>query len=370
MSETPREVLARVDEELRALWAAAPRPGEVPRARACTVNLIVVADSPALAEAFVPVVEDVVQSMPARALVVGLDPDGADGLEADVSAVCAPAPDGRGAVCSERVHFVARGAACVRVPSVLSTLCRSDVPTTLVWLGHVHADDPTFAPLARDAARIVLDAAHGSLASIANVVYWARARAAAERPGVADLAWTRLAPWQELCARLFDEPRLRPLAGGVTHLTITQASSPGAPLAADGALLLGWLATRLGWRAAAYAGKLRLLRADGGTMSVALRSQPAGAVTSEALQAVRLEARAGDLAMTGEIARDADAATWRLEVHPAGGEPSRLEHRVRLWSTGTGRLLERTLRRPAHDHALAEAVAWADELRGEELACC
>jgi hypothetical protein len=33
------------------------------------------------------------------------------------------------------------------------------------------------------------------------------------------------------------------------------------------------------------------------------------------------------------------------------------------------RLLERTLHRPPRDEALAEAAAWADELRGEELAC-
>jgi hypothetical protein len=42
---------------------------------------------------------------------------------------------------------------------------------------------------------------------------------------------------------------------------------------------------------------------------------------------------------------------------------------VRLAASETARLLERTLRRPMCDDALVEAVAWADQLRGEELAC-
>ena len=94
MSPSAREVLARVDDELRALWATAPAPGEVPKARACTMNLIVVASSPALADAWVPVIDDVVQGIPARAIVVGLDPDAEDALLAEVSAVCTPAPGG------------------------------------------------------------------------------------------------------------------------------------------------------------------------------------------------------------------------------------------------------------------------------------
>jgi hypothetical protein len=75
--------------------------------------------------------------------------------------------------------------------------------------------------------------------------------------------------------------------------------------------------------------------------------------------------------MTGRILREDDAATWTLEVvPPAGaGERRRLEHRVRLVTSETARLLERTLRRPVRDDALVDAVAWVDQLRGEELAC-
>ncbi len=54
---------------------------------------------------------------------------------------------------------------------------------------------------------------------------------------------------------------------------------------------------------------------------------------------------------------------------PPRGESQRIEQHVRLRSSDTASLLEQTLHRPPHDEALAEAAAWADELRGEELAC-
>ena len=57
-----------------------------------------------------------------------------------------------------------------------------------------------------------------------------------------------------------------------------------------------------------------------------------------------------------------------LEVQ-AGGETRRVEQRVRPFADEAARLLERTLRRPVRDEALAESVGWADELGGDELVC-
>lgn len=374
MSPGPAAVIGRVEGELRALWAAPPAPGEVPRARACTMNLVLVAPSADAAREWVPVVDEVLQGTPARALVVGLDPDGPDALESDVSGVCTPG--GAALLCSERVALVARGGVAARLPSVVGALTVTDVPTTLVWLGRAHADDPVFAALASEATRIVLDASRGSLAGLADVVYWLRTRAPHVRPGVADLAWVRLAPWQELCARLFDEPRLRPLAEHVTGMAIVQDRRSGTTLGPQGTLFLGWLATRLGWRATSLAGKLRLVRRDGGPIAVSLRCGDGGNAGARSLLSIALDARLGDLSVHGEMERDAapsarDAtACWRMEVRQGASEPQRIEQRVRLRDEADGAaLLDRTLHRPTRDPALEEAAVWADELRGEELAC-
>jgi glucose-6-phosphate dehydrogenase assembly protein OpcA len=335
------------------------------------MNLVVVAATPEQAERWVPIVDDVIQAVPARAIVVSLDPDAEDGLEADTSAVCTPAVGGGPSICSERVTLRTRGALCARLSSCVDTISSTDVPTTVVWLGRVHTDDRAFAPLARDANRIVLDAAQGSLTSLAHVVAWTRQRKPGERPGVADLAWTRLAPWQEMTARLFDGPRLRPLAARIERATIVQASKAGAPLGAEGALLLGWLATRLGWKAGSIAGKLRLVRPDDEVIVHShLRADSSSKASPGSLVSVVLEASAEDIAMRGSVTRstDDDAAIWNLEV-ATRGDTQRIEQRVRLLSADHARLLERTLHRPPHDEALAEAATWADELRGEELAC-
>jgi glucose-6-phosphate dehydrogenase assembly protein OpcA len=365
-------VLARADEELRALWSLPPRKNEPLKSRACTMNLVVVTASAALAEEIVPVIDQVVEHVPARAIVVGLDPDAADDLEATVSAVCTPAAGGGPATCSERVMLLARGGLCRRLPSCVGALCATDVPMTLVWLARVHVDDPAFEPLASAATRVVLDSSQNSLASLSQLVRWARGRPESDRPGVADLAWTRLGSWQELCSRMFDPPHLRPLAERVVRLSLSQASPEGATLGPEGALLLGWFATRLGWRAVSLGGQLRLVRPDGGVVQAQLRAKRCDWASRGTLLGLELEANARDVRLVGDIARDndgeTDAASWRIEV-TTGGDTQRLEQHVRLRAGRPAPLLERTLHRPPRDASLVEALVWAEDLRGEELAC-
>ena len=110
------------------------------------MNLVVVAPAPSLLLPWMAIVDQVLQVVPARAIVVGLDPDGADDIEAAVSPVC---PPGSGnVVCGERVTLNLQGALCGREASCVDALCASEVPTTLVWLARVRVEDPTFAPLA------------------------------------------------------------------------------------------------------------------------------------------------------------------------------------------------------------------------------
>jgi len=372
VSEAPGQVLGRIEQELRRYLSSPPPPGELPTAHASTRNLVVIGGAPEITSRWVAVVDEVLKVIPARAIVVGLeDPEGPDSLEANSSAVSSPGEGGGPVVCSERVTMIARGAVCERLASCVEMLCASDVPTTLVWIGRVHTDDPTFEPLARDADRIILDAGHGSLASLAQVVHWAGSLPGSDRPGVADLAWTRLAPWQELCARIFDEPNLRELATKISRIAITQASPPGVALGSDGGLMLGWLATRLGLKATSLAGKLRLVRPNEGAVRLDLRAQPAARNPRGALCGLEIEARTGELALRATITcekDDADKALWHRDIE-SGSKRESIEQRVRLRSSEAAPLLERTLRRPRYDQTLAESATWADELRDEEVTC-
>ena len=380
-------VIARLEKDLAALWATPPKAGEPAKSRVCTMNLVVVTGAAEVSDRYLPVVDEVTQSTPARCIVVTVEPDDkASALDGDVTGVCAITEAGP-ITCSERVRLRATGAAAARVSSAVDALLVPEVPTTLVWLARVHTHDPIFTSLASHAERVVLDTEYTSLSSLLALGKWARA--AQGRPKVADLAWTRLSTWQELCARFFDDPAHRAHAGAISELEVAQASEKGARLGSDGALLLGWLATRLGWSIDRLGGALRFRRADGAKVAVRLSAvERPPLVAPSALAGVTVAASAGGVALRGSIRRqlgsgrpgepaggmtdaheqrqttDADVLTWRLE----SGD-SVLEQSVRLGANRGARLLDRTLHRPAYDPALEEAVAFAEELFEDGLTC-
>jgi len=369
-------VITRIEKELREIWATPAGPGEAPKTRVCTMNLIVIAGSRAMADKYTSIVDEVTASIPARAILVALEPDAPGAtLDGEASAICAVGGEAGGAACSERVRLTATGSTCARVASAVEALCVPEIPTTLVWLGRVHVDDPVFLALADRAQRVVLDTEYTSLASLMKLAAWTRADSG--RPAVADLAWTRLAVWQELCARFFDDPKMQDHAHGITKLTLSQASDKGARLGSEGALLLGWLATRLGWKLQRLGGAMRFRRPDGGHVAVTLTAvaRPAE-VAPAALAGIVIEAEAGGVKATGSIQRDlgsgmegqspdADMVLWTLDV-PL---PTATHQRVRLRDNKGGKLLVRTLHRPVNDPTLSEAVAFAEEVFEDGLVC-
>ena len=76
------------------------------------------------------------------------------------------------------------------------------------------------------------------------------------RFGLGDLAYTRLRPWQEALAEVFDAPLRREFLGRMDRIEVHGPVQPFAPdEPSSGSLLLaGWLASRLGWGAARAGG--------------------------------------------------------------------------------------------------------------------
>ena len=376
ISPPTSSVLARVERELREMWTAPAKAGETPKSRVCTMNLVVAAGSSALADKYTPIVDEVTASIPSRAIIVALEPDSSVHLlEAEATAVCSLPEGGGGEICSERVRLNAKGIVCARVGSAVDALLVPEIPTTLVWLGRVHTGDAVFLSMVAEAQRVVLDTEYTSISSLLQLSRWAREEPG--RPSIADLAWTRIATWQELCARFFDEPKHRPLSAAVTKVTIRQASESGARLGSEGALLLGWLGTRLGWKTVRMGGALRFQRPDGKSIVMALGAVPRPeGVAPAALAGIVIEAEIGGVKLVGTIDRelasgnelegktpDADVVCWKLHVEAGSAAlPSpTLEQRVRLRANRGARVLDRTLHRPVDDPALTESVAFAEQ---------
>lgn len=365
-------LIAKLEQELRDLWKPPEDPTATPLTRVCTMNIGVVAPSRELLERYTPVIDEVTASIPARAILASIEPDG-DGDEITGSATAVCSLSGGKNICSERITLAVHGNASARAASAIEALLVPEIPTALVWLGRVHTDDPVFEDLANEAHRIVLDSEYTSIASVIHVAAWARSQRNA--PEIVDLAWTRIAVWQEMLARFFDDLETRPLASKVTRLVLKQACDPGAGIGPEGALMLGWIGTRLGWKTSRLAGALRLKRADGQAVTIELASvpRPAG-VAPHTLAGFMLEA--GDdpkapllrgsierelgsgLTEQEDTTRDADVIVWRC----AKADRAEIEQRIRLGANKAAKWLERTLHRPVRDVAFAEAIAFAEHI--------
>ncbi|HVJ93591.1 MAG TPA: glucose-6-phosphate dehydrogenase assembly protein OpcA [Labilithrix sp.] len=371
---SPSSLIARLERELRDIWKQPEDPTAPPLSRVCTMNIEVVAPTRELLERYTPVIDEVTASIPARAILASLEPEApADEITGSAAAVCAL--EGGKKVCSERITLSCRGNAAARAASAIEAFLVPEIPTALVWLGRVHVDDPVFEDLSNDASRIVLDSEYTSISSVIGVAAWARKQRNA--PEIADLAWTRVAAWQEMLARFFDDLETRPLASKVSRIAFKQAGEPGASIGPEAALMLGWVGTRLGWQTSRLAGALRFKRPDGANVVVELGSVPRPkGVAPHALAAITIEAGevAAQPALRGSIERelasglsdqanttvDADVMLWKCA---RSGLPE-IEQRVRLGSNKAARWLERTLHRPIRDIAFDESVAFAEQVQG------
>jgi glucose-6-phosphate dehydrogenase assembly protein OpcA len=373
-------LIARLERELREAWMMPEDPSAPQKSRVCTMNLEVVAPSAELLERYTPVVDEVTASIPARAILASVEPDATpDELTGSATAVCSL--EGARQICSERITLNCRGNAAARAASAIEAFLVPEIPTALVWLGRVHTDDPIFEDLANDAHRIILDSEYTSIGSVIHVAAWARQQRNA--PEIADLAWTRVAIWQEMLARFFDDAETRGLAARITRVRLRQADEPGAAIGSETALMLGWIGTRLGWKTSRLAGALRFKRPDGTAISVEVASVPRPpGVAPHSLAALGVEA--GDDAkkptLRGSIERDlgsgladgsdstpdADVVLWKL----AKGDAPEIEQRMRLRANKAAKWLERTLHRPPVDHAFAESVAFAEHIVEDGLTVC
>jgi glucose-6-phosphate dehydrogenase assembly protein OpcA len=150
--------------------------------------------------------------------------------------------------------------------TIADPLVVSDLPT-LLWSPHGHPE----------AVQALLPLAQATLLDSVDEPVWAeaidRANTLSDRLYVVDLAWLRSTPWRERIAATFDPPGLRAELETIAAITIRH--HPDSTVAAM--LLIGWLASRLGWR-------LSPLHADGDVLS-------GTAQAAERLQiALRLEA--------------------------------------------------------------------------------
>jgi glucose-6-phosphate dehydrogenase assembly protein OpcA len=170
------------------------------------------------------------------------------------------------------------------LPTIADPLLVRDLPT-LLWSPHGHAD----------AVDALLPLAQAVLLDSGDEPVWReaiqRASELSERAYVVDLAWLRSTPWRERIAATFDPPAARRALDSITSVEVRHhdASTVAAML------LVGWLASRLGWRVAPLLGHGETLvgKARARRAAVEVRLQRAPDLQVRGLEGLSIELSSG-----------------------------------------------------------------------------
>ena len=284
--------------------------------RTSVLTLVVVAKDPGEADETLGVVRHLGARHPSRTLVLVPDEDDGEGSRLDASAaVRLLERDGR-AVCVEEVILEVRGRARHHLDSLVEPFTLPDLPVA-VWLPS-RLPSPG-DPLLESADRVIVDTrVVGSQADALS-----RLASLSKRCAVTDLSWSRLKPWRQLLASLFEGRVYRPFLDGVQSVEVQGRPGPRH-------LLAGWLMSRLGLPRA----KVHL--ADDEHASIKL--------------ACSHEGRAGHF----QVERKGDERVIDASVRIEGG-PS-YEQKVQFGEAWPSRSLADSLTRMGHDEVYEGAL--------------
>jgi glucose-6-phosphate dehydrogenase assembly protein OpcA len=255
--ERPRRVdLGAIERELREIRRQSGADSDHPAVRASLLSLVAVV-APNERDVVSDLAADVALHHPSRTILLVIDPDAAaDEVTAEVSARCQLSFGMRKQVCSEQIIIVASGKSAGELHVLVSPLVTSDLPAVLWWRASRWPEPRSFKLLADASTRVILDSAILSH-SVRDIRRLQELIRGLKSLPVADLAWARLTPWRAALAGFYDVPAYRPDLDGLNRIVVEYsaagvdgaASEQGSASTAPGVLLLvGWLASRLGWK--------------------------------------------------------------------------------------------------------------------------
>lgn len=235
----------QIVDELSRLWGdisteVEQETGKIPL-RTSILTLIIVARGDSEIRVAHETLHELVEQLPSRVIVVEVHPAGS-ALDASVSGHCRLHGAGRTA-CYEVIEIHTPPESFNAVPSMIAPLELYDVPSFMWWLGQVDFDSREFTRLTSIADRIIIDSSRFDSALDAFASFERFLREGDAGCAGTDLAWARIVRWREALAQAFDHPETIGLLHAIESVEL--AYDPSAE--AQTLLVLGWLASRLGW---------------------------------------------------------------------------------------------------------------------------
>jgi glucose-6-phosphate dehydrogenase assembly protein OpcA len=201
-----------------------------------TLNLVAYVDDASYREWVLERAARVAEKHPSRLIVLDATSDDG-GATVSTSA-------GRGEGCtvlSQRVDLAVGNVEAAQVAGLANDLCIAGIQTVLWWASGKLAGVPLLEALMPFADTVVVDSsgAERGEESVAAVASFLGAHSGVV---IRDLAYMRLAPWQEMIAQFFDDPALFEDLFALRRLEIAAGSE------AEIVYLAGWLGSRLSWQ--------------------------------------------------------------------------------------------------------------------------
>ena len=315
--------------------------------RSSVLNLIVVTDEDS-AQEIANSVSRLAGRHPARAVVLVADPEGESNVDVRLSAFC-NVRGGGAQVCAEQVTIHAEGSPARHLESLAGPLLIPDLPVFLWYPGEFSPRSQEFAAMAELADRIIVDSAASEnhetcLRGIAALIE------DPEMPAMGDLQWVGLSPWRSLLADTFGAPERAGDLEKIESVEVLYASG-GENRAL---LLLGWLASTLGWKPENRNGGGQNIEFSGlsGRISVVLSPESPDA----RLRRIRLYSPDHSF----QVSRHRDLSDVRTTV--MRGDELLAERTVHLGSFDLGVLVGEELRYRGRDEAYEGALRKAVEI--------
>ncbi len=252
----PKEVdVVAIERELTALWkestGSSVEGTTSPVVRACSLNLIVVTESARDLDELANMVGDVTVEHPARIFLIAANRrNGTPKLDAYISARCSlPVPGGK-QVCCEQINLFAEGNEATKIPSIVTSLLVSDVPSVLLWKAHVDLHDSILQSLMHVVNRVLIDSSEDTAAEQTLLAWRSFMASHGAHTSFGDLAWTHLVSWRSIIASAFNPQDMRPLLGAMDTVTVTYSSTavPRHSGLSQSLLLAAWLTNKLRWQ--------------------------------------------------------------------------------------------------------------------------
>jgi glucose-6-phosphate dehydrogenase assembly protein OpcA len=359
--------VAAIEQELSSFWKmASEHEGEGSIIRACSCNLIAVAQNRREAVVLPPVLAQVAAWHPCRSIIAYRETreestghGDAPHMDAWISAQCSVPFSGGPQICCESITVSARGDAHFDLPNTLVALLVPDLPVYVYWRSF-NADDQALVERLAQFSQLLIVDSHGAKDDRHNrerlLELLTRPPGAA---AVRDLNWSRITAWRDLLAQFFDPPSFRHCVREISQLEINRAVAVPGNVPTRTLLLTGWLASRLGWQrlSAERSGERWFSRwnSPGGEVLVTFSGQLSPSDESPGISSITLRTRAG---AAFSVVRESGSNCLRAT---ATVDNSNLVHSVPQEVMDEGSLLVRELSLTGEDAgfqaALAEALA-------------